>query len=111
MSDARALRRLFVLSVRRRVFGGFALVLALLGVLAAGALHGLDSVGGTAALVSRDSAQATAATDVALQVADARARVLQYVLSGITDDQAAAQAGLAGLDRAIAGDRSSTTKA
>ena len=51
--------------------------------------------------VSRNSRQASAATAVALQVDEARARVVQYALSANMDDQRAAQAGLAALDQAI----------
>lgn len=99
MTDTHVLRRLFRLSVRRRIFGGFAVVLALLAVLAVVALRGLQQVGVEAARVSQDNAQTTAANDVALQVAEARARVVQYALSASMDDQREAQAGLARLDR------------
>jgi methyl-accepting chemotaxis protein len=101
--------RLFTLSVRKRIFGGFAVVLALLVALAAVALHSMTLIGTEAARVSQDSAQATAATDVALQVAEVRARVVQYALSASLDDQALAQNSLTGLDQAIEHSRGSGT--
>jgi methyl-accepting chemotaxis protein len=105
MTDRRVLARLFAVSLRKRIFGGFALVLALLAAMAAGALQNLASVGVEAARVSRDDAQTTAATDVALQVADAHALVTQYALSANLDDQRAAQASLERLDQTTAPDR------
>jgi CHASE3 domain sensor protein len=46
---------LLVLSVRRRIFGGFAIVLLLLALLAAGALHSTQKIGAEAARVSARS--------------------------------------------------------
>src|SRR5689334_12204814 len=91
--------RMPVLSVRRRIFGGFAIVLLLLLLLAAGALHSTEKVQGGAFRVSEDSAHAAEATDVAVQVREARARVVQYVLTGTMDDQKLAQSALTGLDQ------------
>ena len=91
--------RLPTLSVRRRIYGGFAVVLGLLALLAAAALRGTDSVAVGAARVSSESTRTTAASDVAAQVREARARVVQYVLSGSLDDQKSAQEMLAELDR------------
>ena len=101
MDNTRSWSRHLALSLRKRIFGGFAVVLLLLTVLAAVALRGMDLVGDGAGRVSRDSAQATAATEVGLLVNEARARVVQYALTATMDDQKAAQASLARLDQAI----------
>ena len=101
MTGGNGLVRLFAASVRVRIFGGFAVVLALLVALAVVALRSMQSVGVEAARVSQDSAQATAATDVALRVGEARAQVVQYALSASMDDQHAAQGSLVRLDQAI----------
>jgi hypothetical protein len=69
--------RLLVLTVRRRIFGGFTIVLLLLALLAAEALHSTQKVGAEAARVSVDAARAAGATGVAVQVGEARARVVQ----------------------------------
>ncbi len=100
---ARGNSTLLVLSVRRRIFGGFAIVLLLLGLLAAGALHSTQKVGGEAARVSADAARAAVATGVAVLVREARAQVVQYMLTGTMDDQRSAQGALAELDRTAAG--------
>ena len=89
------------LSVRSRIFGGFAVVLVLLAALALVAHRGMVSVRVGAARVSDDSSEAMVSTDVALQVSDAHARVVQYVLSASLDDQKAAQASLARLDQSL----------
>ncbi len=91
------------LTLRKRVFGGFAVILALLVALAGVALQGLASVGAGAGRVSQDSARAAASAEIALLVEDARALVVRYALSGTMDDQHAMQAALARLDQAIAG--------
>jgi len=93
---------LLVLTVRRRIFGGFTIVLLLLALLAAGALHSTQKVGAEAARVSEDAARAADATGVAVQVGEARARVVQYMLTGPMDDQRSAQGVLAELDRTAA---------
>jgi methyl-accepting chemotaxis protein len=95
--------RLLVLTVRRRIFGGFTIVLLLLALLAAGSLHSTQKVGAEAARVSEDAARAAHATGVAVQVGEARAQVVQYMLTGTMDDQKSAQEVLAELDRSIAG--------
>ena len=95
---------MFRLSVRWRIFGGFAIVLALLLVLALVSQRSIVSVRSGAGRVSADSAQATGAAEVALQVADAHARVVQYVLSASLEDQTAAQASLQRLDQAMTGE-------
>jgi CHASE3 domain sensor protein len=95
--------RLLVLTVRRRIFGGFTIVLLLLALLAAGSLHSTQKVGAEAARVSEDAARAAHATGVAVQVGEARAQVVQYMLTGTMDDQKSAQEALAELDRSIAG--------
>ena len=95
---------MFQLSVRGRIFGGFAIVLALLLMLALVSQRNIVSVRDGAGLVSADSAEATGAAEVALQVADAHARVVQYVLSASLDDEKLAQASLQRLDQATYGD-------
>ena len=87
--------------MRKRIFGGFSVILLLLAVLAWVALRGMAAAGAGAARVSDDSAQATASAEVALLVGEARALVVQYALTSTMDDQKAAQAGLTRLDQAI----------
>jgi methyl-accepting chemotaxis protein len=101
MINARPWSRYLALSVRKRIFGGFAVVLLLLIVLAAVALRGMDAVGDGAGRVSRDSARASASAAIALLVGDARARVVQYALTASMDDQKAAQVSLTRLDDAL----------
>ena len=86
------LLRHLALSVRKRIFGGFAVVLLLLALLAAVALRGMGQVGDGANRVSQDNALVTSATEVRLLVSEARARVVQYALTATMDDQKAAQA-------------------
>ena len=107
MTQLRGVSNLLTLSVRKRIFGGFAVVLLLLTVLAAVALRGMDAVSAGAGRVSQDSSQATASAEVALQVADARALVVQYALTATMDDQKAAQSSLIRLDQAIEQNRGS----
>src|SRR5437588_692746 len=95
------LSQLVRLSVRKRILGGFAVVLLLLAALAAVALRGMDAVSAGAARVSLDSAQATSSAELALLVGEARTRVLQYALTASMDDQKAAQAALAELGQSI----------
>ncbi len=101
MTENHWLAGLFTLSLRKRIFGGLAVVLLLLAALAAVALRGFDTVGVEAAHVSRGSARVTVATDVALRVGEARASTVQYALSATMDDQRAAEAAVAALDAAI----------
>ena len=107
MSHSASASSLFTLSVRKRIFGGFGVVLLLLVALAAVTLRGMGAVGAGAGRVSDDSAQAAASAEVALQVADARALVVQYALTATMDDQKAAQASLARLDQSIERSRGS----
>ena len=102
---------LLTLSVRKRIFGGFGVVLLLLVALAAVTLRGMGAVGAGAGRVSDDSAQAAASAEVALQVAEARALVVQYALTATMDDQKAAQASLARLDQTIEQSRGSADTA
>jgi methyl-accepting chemotaxis protein len=106
MTDVRLLTRLWTPSVRKRIFGGFSVILLLLAVLAWVALHGMAAAGAGAARVSDNSAQATASAEVALLVGEARALVVQYALTATMDDQKAAQAGLTRLDQTIERNRS-----
>ncbi len=96
------LKTLLAPSLRKRIGGGFAVLLVLLVALAGVTFRLLVPIGADAGRVSADSIKAEAATLVSLQVGDARARVAQYALSGTMDDQTAAQASLARLDQAIA---------
>ena len=107
MTQLRGVSNRLTLSVRKRIFGGFAVVLLLLTVLATVALRGMDAVSAGAGRVSQDSSQATASAEVALQVADARALVVQYALTATMDDQKAAQSSLIRLDQAIEQNRGS----
>jgi hypothetical protein len=91
---------MLILSVRRRIFGGFAVVLLLLAAVAAVALRSMASVERETVLVRNASAQARATTDVAMKVVAAHDAVVQYALSTTLDDQHAAQAALAALDEA-----------
>ena len=104
-ADGSALMRLvarhLALSVRKRVFGGFTVVLLLLAVLAAVGLRGMQQVGDGASRVSRHSALAASATGIGLRVNEARAAVVQYALTATMDDQKPAQVSLASLDQAI----------
>jgi methyl-accepting chemotaxis protein len=93
----------FALSVRTRVFGGFALVLVLLLAMAAGSLRGFHQVDDEAAHVSRDSVRATEAADVALLAGGAYARTIQYALSSRMEDEQAARASLLAFDQAVRG--------
>jgi methyl-accepting chemotaxis protein len=88
-------------SVRKRIFGGFAVVLLLLAALAVVGLRGMAAVGAVAGRVSQDSSRAIASAEVALQVGEARTLVVQYALSATLDDQKAAQESLTRLDQAI----------
>ena len=96
------LKTLLAPSVRKRIAGGFAVVLVLLVALAVVTLRLLVPLDAGAGRVSADSAKAEAATAVALQVGDARARVAQYALSASLTDQTAARDSLARLGQAIA---------
>ena len=97
----RAIRVLTLPSMRKRILGGFAVVLVLLAALAVVSLRSMHAVRIEATRVSMDSASAAASSDVALQVGDAHARVVQYALSATMDDQKAAQESLTRLDQTI----------
>src|SRR5215813_11708899 len=74
------------LSIRTRIFGGFAVVLFLLGVLAAISIRGTASVEAQSARVEESGRLATSVADFARQVDEARARVMQYALSETDGD-------------------------
>jgi methyl-accepting chemotaxis protein len=99
-------RWVLILSVRRRIFGGFAVVLLLLAGVAAVALRSMESVASQAGFVGSVSAQARATTDVAMKVVAAHGAVVQYALSATLDDQHLAQAALAAFDQALETGRS-----
>ena len=109
MTQVHVVSSLLAPSVRKRIFGGFAVVLLLLAALAAITLRGMDAVNAGAGRVSQDSAQATASAEVALQVGEARALVVQYALTATMDDQKAAQDSLTSLDQVIERTRGSGT--
>jgi methyl-accepting chemotaxis protein len=93
---------LFVPSVRLRIMGGFAVVLALLLALAGVTLHLMALVGDGAARVGENIAHAESATAVSLRISETHALVAQYALTTSTSDQTAAETSLAELDRLIA---------
>jgi methyl-accepting chemotaxis protein len=89
-------------SVRKRIVGGFTVVLALLVMLAGVTFQLLIPVGSGARLVREENVRADAATSVSLRVSDSHARVAQYALSASMADQKAAEDSLISLDQAIA---------
>ena len=98
----------FNLTLRKRIFGGFAVVLLLLTVLAFVVLRGMNAIGTQAARVNQSSERAAVSTDLALQVGEARALVARYAVTATLDDQKAARESLSRLSRTIdSGDRGS----
>src|SRR4051812_44059001 len=95
----------FRLTMRKRIFGGFVMVLALLTVLAIVMWRGANTVIKVADEVSTGSAATEAATDIALRVADVHARTMQYTVSASVVDRQALEESLARLEQAIARDR------
>jgi len=93
--------RLFALTLRKRVFGGFVVVLSLLIVLAVVMQRGAGSVNRGAARVRDGSTTSEIATDIALRMDDAQVRTVQFALSANAVEQKAAQDSLARLDQAI----------
>ena len=69
------------LSIRIRIFGGFAIVLGLLVVLAAISLVSVTVIGTRSEQVKDSAHTARVIAEFTLKVEDARARVLQYVLT------------------------------
>jgi methyl-accepting chemotaxis protein len=98
-------RRRFVITLRKRVFAGFAAVLALLIVLAVVVQRGAGSVRGGAEKVRNGSNAADIATEIAARVDDAQLRTVQFALSANAVDQKAAQDSLARLDKAVGATR------
>jgi methyl-accepting chemotaxis protein len=88
------------LSIRHRVFGGFAVVLMLLGVLAVISVTGVTVIGSRSEQVRRSAQTAGEIGSFAVQVEDARARVIQYVLTENDGDLSAAKDSLAQLQAA-----------
>jgi hypothetical protein len=101
MAAGHRLRALGALTLRKRIFGGFTVVLALLTVLALVGTRGLASVDAGAMRVTRDSTRAATDTELAFEVAEARVHVTQYALSATMDDQKAARDSLAKLSHTI----------
>ena len=89
------------MSVRKRIAGGFAVLLVLLVALAGVTLRLMVPLDAVAERVRADSAKAEAATEVSLLVGSVRERVVRYTLSATMADQKAAQDGLAELAEAI----------
>ncbi|KAA5609991.1 methyl-accepting chemotaxis protein [Rhodovastum atsumiense] len=90
-------------SLRARIFGGFAVILALLLVLMAVQLRSTLAVEDGATRVGRHTADASTAMSVALGVAEAHARLAQYALSPTVLNQQEAEASITRLDEALAG--------
>jgi diguanylate cyclase (GGDEF)-like protein len=88
-------------SVRRRIAGGFAVLLALLVALAGLTLRLMAPLDAGAERVRADSARAEAATEVALLISVVRVRVVRYSLSETMEDRKLAQDSLAELTQAI----------
>jgi methyl-accepting chemotaxis protein len=105
MAEFHRKNTLFRLTLGKRVFGGFAVVLLLLAMLAFVALRGMNSVAAGADKVNLASARATGSADVALLVGEARSLVIQYGRSANLDDQKAARAAVSQLSNAAAADR------
>ncbi len=101
MSGTHRIAQIRALTLRKRVFGGSAVVLVLLVMLAFVGMRDLGSIGAGAARVSRDSNQATADTELAFLIGEARARVTQFALSATMDDQKGARDSLSRLAHAI----------
>jgi methyl-accepting chemotaxis protein len=104
------LEQWLVLSVRKRIVGGFAIMLALTAILAGVTFQLIVPVDAGALRVRSESALSEAAAAVSLQVGQTDARATQYALSGTMGDQKAAEDSLAALDQAIAG-RADSNKA
>ena len=103
--------RLFALTLRKRIFGGFAAILVLLALLAVVMQRSAGSASLGAERVRSGSDAAEVATAIALSVDDAQVRTAQYALSGNEVDQKAAQDSLARLDGAIAESHDATLAA
>jgi methyl-accepting chemotaxis protein len=105
MAELHRTSTLFRLTLGKRVFGGFAVVLLLLAMLAFVALRGMNSVAAGADKVNLASARATASADLALLVGEARSLVIQYGRSANLDDQKVARAAVSQLSNAAGADR------
>jgi CHASE3 domain sensor protein len=90
------------LAIRSRILGGFAVVLALLGILAVISLRGTGVVERQSARVEESSQMARLIASLATQVDDACTRVIQYALSENDGDLNAAQQALAQLQKSAA---------
>jgi methyl-accepting chemotaxis protein len=95
------LLRFLAPTLRHRVFGGFAVLLVLMAVMAGVMQRGNQAVADGATRVRAGSAAAEMATEMALRVREALARAVQFALSGTVPDQEAAQESLTRLDQAI----------
>lgn len=87
-------------SIRTRILGGFAVVLALLSVLAAISMRSTATVEAQSARVDESGRTATVVSDFTRQVDDTRARVMQYALSEADGDLQLAQQSLVQLRNA-----------
>jgi methyl-accepting chemotaxis protein len=85
------------------VFGGFAVLLVLLAVLALVMQHVAATVGAGAARVRDGSDAADIATGIALRAGDAQVRAIEFALTANAADEHAAKDSLAALNQAIAG--------
>ena len=89
-------------SIRSRILGGFAVVLALLGVLAVISFRGTGVVERQSARVEESSHLARLIAGLATRVDDARTRVVQYALSENDGDLQSAQQSLTQLQKSAA---------
>jgi methyl-accepting chemotaxis protein/CHASE3 domain sensor protein len=89
-------------SIRSRILGGFAIVLVLLGVLAAISIRGTVTVETQSAQVEESGRAAALVNSFSDRVDDARTRVLEYALSENDGDLQVAQKALAQLQEAAA---------
>ena len=90
------------LTMHRRIFGGFALVVVLLALLATVLDRGAATMTRMADQVRVSNTAADAVTAVALHVGDAHARSMQYGLTANAADEQALRQSLASLDAAVA---------
>jgi methyl-accepting chemotaxis protein/CHASE3 domain sensor protein len=88
------------LSIRSRILGGFAIVLALLGALAVISIRGTATVETQSARVEESGQAAALVNGFSDRVDDARTRVLEYALSENDGDLQLAQKALAELQEA-----------
>src|SRR5262249_22823773 len=102
VSPVRIDLRLDRFSIRTRILGGFAIVLVLLGVLAAISIRSTATVEAQSARVEESGEVARLVGDFAYHVGEARMRIVQYALSETDGDLQVAQQSVAQLQNAAA---------